>query len=1131
MARDMAGAQVVDSFLRPPQDFGDRSSSVSNGSVSLGAVPAATDSPVIRIRITVPETEYRDVLSFNGEEIVWVAKQRVLSALGKDAIKDGLNYGLYCPESNGRYGKFLDEERQLKDYPLPGPIANLEFKYKRREYKTQINPSKLKKLHSQSNLKQFMECIKKTDVEGLMKWINKGLDPNFNSLDKGDTPLTLSSTLPRPRNIMMALISGGAFLDYRNRQGRTAMHVAAICGNRDAIRTLLDLGASPNYKDAEGLTPLYHCVMNHDNPPQCTQMLLHDRADVGYRDINGWTELHQACKNGLVQHLEHLLFYGADINAQTTSNDTPLHICARFDKEECARVLMFRGANRTLKNASGEDPCQVAVASNHRQLADIIMKFRPEEVVLYNELPKYNDKRRGTISMATLRNLQRSRSNPQLHLLFQQDPGMSASLSPGTGQPYIASGQAGIPATVSGHVTAIKVRGSLLDSFSERAARQVVIRRDAAGFGFVLRGSKGQNSSTQTLDFKPSAEIPALQYFETVTPGSAAYKAGLQSGDFLLEISGENVVNATHDRCVQLIKAAGDTLMLRVTRPSVTRPPGASPETLQRVTNNTASSQSSPSSSVRSTTRPVDGLAELEKLDATLDTYDGQSGSGRRTVSSDPSPSLSYNSLTNGPVYATVAARADRNLDSNINKNIANNVVSGHTVVNGYSSKPDDEPPPDYDIDSGRDIMATSGMNGRDMQQIGVSAKKPAAAVAVAPPPPPPPLPANFNMRIPASVPMAPAFVSQQSLNSPLKPIQSSGMPQISAAGSSQAPLPPQVQRQLEETKKRDESHAALLAAVRRRRNLLESTDGDQVASAIENRVQRTSKLQIVYKAGMASGEQRTSVAVSPTGLLAPAGIASAPKLAATLPPQAPPSATTATNGNGYLAEAEKKLLEFQGRTAATAVQKTAPVVAAVVPIAPSSLTNSRAATEPAASRQGALVPNSSAPTTSSTTRVSVAPPPIRAAAPADARYGTASAGLTSVPIIPPPAEFASEPVTNAMPVTATLRSVAKPQTNSMVFRAAARTSTTDGMTNNSTKTVVWPPKHFTDRKMETWSVDEVCEWLETLDLGIYRKSFMEYNVSGKMLAGAREQDLVGFGISMPLHRVKLERELRKFAK
>ena len=36
----------------------------------------------------------------------------------------------------------------------------------------------------------------------------------------------------------------------------------------------------------------------------------------------------QACKNGLVQHLEHLLFYGAAIDARTASGNTALHVAA-----------------------------------------------------------------------------------------------------------------------------------------------------------------------------------------------------------------------------------------------------------------------------------------------------------------------------------------------------------------------------------------------------------------------------------------------------------------------------------------------------------------------------------------------------------------------------------------------------------------------------------------------------------------------------------------------------------------------------------------------------------------------------------------------------------------------------------
>jgi hypothetical protein len=40
----------------------------------------------------------------------------------------------------------------------------------------------------------------------------------------------------------------------------------------------------------------------------------------------------QACRYGHVQHLEHLLFYAADMGVQNASGNTALHICALYNQ-------------------------------------------------------------------------------------------------------------------------------------------------------------------------------------------------------------------------------------------------------------------------------------------------------------------------------------------------------------------------------------------------------------------------------------------------------------------------------------------------------------------------------------------------------------------------------------------------------------------------------------------------------------------------------------------------------------------------------------------------------------------------------------------------------------------------------
>lgn len=61
----------------------------------------------------------------------------------------------------------------------------------------------------------------------------------------------------------------------------------------------------------------------------------------------------QACRYGHVQHLEHLLFYGADMTAQNASGNTALHICALYNQ-----VLLCDSRHENKENIDEEPACQ-----------------------------------------------------------------------------------------------------------------------------------------------------------------------------------------------------------------------------------------------------------------------------------------------------------------------------------------------------------------------------------------------------------------------------------------------------------------------------------------------------------------------------------------------------------------------------------------------------------------------------------------------------------------------------------------------------------------------------------------------------------------------------------------------------
>ncbi|XP_045892376.1 SH3 and multiple ankyrin repeat domains protein 3 isoform X2 [Micropterus dolomieu] len=641
------------------------------------------------------------------------------------------------------------------------------------------------RLNSKANLKKFMEYMQQRNIEKVSRFLEKGLDPNFHDPDTGECPLTLAAQLEGCAELIKVLKSGGAHLDFRTKDGITALHKAVRSKNHTALITLLDLGASPDYKDSRGLTPLYHSSMVGGDP-YCCELLLHDHAQVGCVDENGWQEIHQACRYGHVQHLEHLLFYGADMSAQNASGNTALHVCALYNQDSCARVLLFRGANKEIKNYNSQTAFQVAIIAGNFDLAEIIKVHKVSDVVPFRESPSYTNRRRaipgplpsprsllrsasdnnlngdhdhlhsqapremrgrqghspvpslrslpafgqqhsslgesrhGEIPDSSLQSTGSSRSShsrsPSLHHMHEDDKpiarrshshgyphghGHRGRLSPGSVQrdpspphhtppaltgprgpkrklysavpgrtfivvkPYTPQGEGEIQlnrgervkvlsigeggfweGTVKGrtgwfpadYVEEVQMRqyDPRLETREDRTKRlfrhytvgsydnftsysdyiieeknAVLQKKENEGFGFVLRGAKAE---TPIEEFTPTPAFPALQYLESVDVEGVAWRAGLRTGDFLIEVNGVNVVKVGHKQVVSLIRQGGNRLLMKVV--SVTRKP-ESEEVVRKKAPPPPKRAPSTTLTLRSKSMTAE-LEELERLDEML---------------------------------------------------------------------------------------------------------------------------------------------------------------------------------------------------------------------------------------------------------------------------------------------------------------------------------------------------------------------------------------------------------------------------------------------------------------------------------------------------------------------------------
>ncbi|XP_071827389.1 uncharacterized protein [Apostichopus japonicus] len=583
---------------------------------------------LIKVRVGTVDLQKR--MCFPIHQKIWEAKLQVLSSFPND-VQEGLNYGFFILPANNRAGKFLDDERSFKEYNIDTK-AGLEFKFKKRVYRQMsIDFAQVRKNHSKSNLRSLLDAIKSKDASKVEKLLSdKLIDPNFVAESiGGETPLTFAATLDKTEEIVKLLVANGAHLDFRNKHGQTAVHKAVEKGIAKNTELLLDLGASPNYRDAKGLTPVHYSVI-HGGDPACLSILVKDRSELDVPDDKGWRELHQACRHGRIQHIETLLSYDADMDAQNEAGNTPLHVCASYNQTAAARILLFRGASKTITNQASQTAYQVAIVSNNMDLAENIKNFSEDQVDSAGS--------GGYHSPMGHRKVETTPPNNEYVALQNYH-------AEGIGELSITKGDVvDDPGMKNGKGTATLKLADTHGAFFE--PRVAVLSRGKKGFGFVLRGAKSPKNPS--VEFVPTKEFPALQYLESVDRGSPADKAGLLRGDFLLELNGEDVTSAPHQQVVHMVVTAPDTIVMKVvTAPNIRgqealeKLAAKHPKKLSRFQQRTVSSFESDTWSVCSSLGEMDDRdtlirPEVEIISIVSSSSDGTEEHGSRIGSNRP---------------------------------------------------------------------------------------------------------------------------------------------------------------------------------------------------------------------------------------------------------------------------------------------------------------------------------------------------------------------------------------------------------------------------------------------------------------------------------------------------------------
>jgi ankyrin repeat protein len=148
---------------------------------------------------------------------------------------------------------------------------------------------------------------------------------------------------------------------------------AARAAERAQAIALLDGGADPNQRAADGTTALHWAARNND--ATLVDRLLRAGANAHSENRYGVTPIALACESGSAAMVERFLKAGVSANATGPYGETALHTCAHAGNTAAARVLIGAGASVNPGDSwRGQTPLMWAAAEGHAGTMKVLIE-------------------------------------------------------------------------------------------------------------------------------------------------------------------------------------------------------------------------------------------------------------------------------------------------------------------------------------------------------------------------------------------------------------------------------------------------------------------------------------------------------------------------------------------------------------------------------------------------------------------------------------------------------------------------------------------------------------------------------------------------------------------------------------
>lgn len=174
-----------------------------------------------------------------------------------------------------------------------------------------------------------------------------------------------------------------AHINYRARNGFTALDIAVLRNDREAVKLLISAGVDVSARDEKlFMYPALDraCMSNRF---EVAELLLEAGASVTDKNYEGWTALGNVCATlcsgkeetlGQVRLAAKLLQYGADCSARANDGLVPLNWAIALGKRELSELLLIYGADINTVDCYGLTPLLWTVMENNYEGLQIVLE-------------------------------------------------------------------------------------------------------------------------------------------------------------------------------------------------------------------------------------------------------------------------------------------------------------------------------------------------------------------------------------------------------------------------------------------------------------------------------------------------------------------------------------------------------------------------------------------------------------------------------------------------------------------------------------------------------------------------------------------------------------------------------------